>query len=103
MALYQSEMAKAEALRNSAAPVVSQKLSFMHAKESRLNSFVTLENPGDASYEGGTNSLEESNKGYRSGQNNQTISHLINNLDLIKNVNKQNRLSSNERKRSYSG
>ena len=43
-----------------------------------------------------------SNKGQRTQGNNQTISHLMKNLELIKNINKQNRIGSQERRRSLS-
>jgi hypothetical protein len=61
MALYQSELVKDEVTRNSAAAAVpTQKLSFKNRQDSRLNSFVTLDNPGDNTImncEGGSNSF----------------------------------------------
>ena len=73
MALHQSEMAKAEAMRNSAAAVSNQKLSIMRGQESHLLSFVTLDNPVDNTINYGEGySFQErggsSNKGYRSGK-----------------------------------
>jgi predicted ATPase with chaperone activity len=38
-----------------------------------------------------------------SNYNNKTISHLMKNLDLIKNINRQNRIHSKNRKESNSG
>jgi hypothetical protein len=98
MALYQSEMAKAEALRHSAAAALpKQKFSAM-GQQSHVVSYDTLDAGANKvmSVSPGINSLEEKagssmNGGYRSGgqvNNNQTISELIKNLDLIKNINK---------------
>lgn len=75
MALYQSEKAKADVMRNSAAAAVStKKLSIHHGQDPNLMSYVTLDTPAEKTLvycEGGNNSLHEntvsSNKGYRSG------------------------------------
>ena len=103
MALFQSELAKND-LRKSAAPMASrQKMSVMRDKDSQFMSYVTLDNHtqdlGLINLEGASyvEKAGSSNKGNRGvwTYHNQTISHLMKNLDLIKNINKKNRLGSN--------
>ena len=97
MALFQSEMAKNTDMRKSAAPMASrQKMSAMRERDSQFMSYVTLENhQQDKAFinlEGGSFNEKggSSNKGTKGvwTNNNQTISHLMKNLDLIKNINK---------------